>query len=104
MKGTPAIYLGRIVEKENFRAFVYAPDGSTRLVDSWDEFEACMQSGLWFATQKDAQSRIEVAKVNDKPKTKPSRAKKVEFVEPEIKDEAPDDLAFEVTDDFLPKG
>ena len=113
MKGTPAIYLGRIVDKKHFRAFIHAPDGARRLVESWDEFEANMQSGVWFATPEDAKASLEVVK----PKAKrASRAKKVEFNKPEIKEEdddfieeelidcPPEDAAFEVKDDFLPKG
>jgi hypothetical protein len=111
MKGTPAIYLGRIVDKKHFRAFIHAPDGAKRLVESWDEFEANMQSGVWFATPEDAKASLDVIK----PKAKrASRAKKVEFNKPEVLEEPADedeeedapeeDLAFEVKDDFLPKG
>ncbi|CAB4151264.1 hypothetical protein UFOVP685_15 [uncultured Caudovirales phage] len=113
MKGTPAIYLGRIVDKKNFRAFIHAPDGSRRIAESWDEFEANMQSGLWFATPEDAKLSLEAS--NTKPKARPQRAKKeVPVIKCDLKDDcgddeeqksAPaDDLAFEVTDDFLPKG
>ena len=110
MEGTPAIYLGRIVSKENFRAFIHAPDGSQRLVNSWNEFEANMQSGVWFATAEDAKASV-VKPEEEKPKAKPrpSRAKKpepVQEVEPEIEEDVelpPDDAAFEVTDDFLPR-
>ncbi len=109
MEGTPAIYLGRIVSKDNFRTFIYAPNGGQRLVESWEEFEANMQSGVWFATPEEAQGAVEVAK----PKPRPSRAKKpasVEIKEDALADdelqeeEPPEDAAFEVTDDFLPKG
>lgn len=113
MDGKPAIYLGRIVSKENFRAFIYASDGRQRLAESWDEFEALMQIGVWFATADEAKQSIEVKepeKAASKPR--PSRAKpKAVEVKEEVQDEvlaedaAPaDDLAFEVTDDFLPKG
>lgn len=110
MEGSPAIYLGRLVSKENFRAFIYAPDGGQRLVESWEEFEANMQSGVWFATPEDAKASVEV---EEKPKAKPrpSRAKKIEvapaeddLIEEELIDSPPEDAAFEVTDDFLPKG
>ena len=109
MEGKPAIYLGRLVSKVNFRAFIYSADGSQRLVESWEEFEANMQSGVWFATLEDAKSSI--AQV-EKPKRKPKNAspKKADVVieeateEDEAEDAPPNDLAFEVTDDFLPKG
>lgn len=108
MDGTPAMYLGRIVSKENFRAFIYAPDGSQRLAESWEEFEANMQSGVWFATPEDAKGSV-AEKPKDAPKPRPSRAKKVVEVAPadeDLEDEEapPEDAAFEVTDDFLPKG
>jgi hypothetical protein len=50
MEGAPAKYLGRIVSKENFRVFIYAPDGSQKLVNSWAEYEKHMETGLWFAS------------------------------------------------------
>jgi hypothetical protein len=53
MEGIPAIYLGRQVSKTNFRAFIYGHDGSKKLVNSWDEFEKHMQTGLWFASVLD---------------------------------------------------
>jgi hypothetical protein len=49
MEGTPALYKGKLVRKAGFRTFIYAPDGSQKLVNSWEEFEAHMQTGLWFA-------------------------------------------------------
>jgi len=58
MKDTPAIYLGKIVSKKNFRAFIHAPNGATKLVNSWDEYEAHMEKGLWFPTKEDAQEAL----------------------------------------------
>ena len=103
MKGTPAIYLGRIVEKKNFRTFVYGPNGEKKIVESWDAYEAAMQSGIWFATVEDAKAINAVEDVIEKPKSKPrSRAKpktdKVEEVD-ESESVLPDDgSVFEVTD------
>lgn len=122
MKGTPAIYLGRIVEKKNFRAFIYGANGERRLVESWEEFEANMQSGIWFASVEDAEaSKVKVEldepelpefedkpKARAKPKPKPKAQPKPEKVE-EPEEEVPaDDLeddgsVIEVKDDFLPK-
>lgn len=120
MEGTPANYLGRLVSKENFRAFIYATDGSQRLVESWDEFEANMQSGVWFATKEDAEASVVLDEEKPKAKPRPSRAKKEvpvitlelkedapvedDFIEEELIPCPPEDAAFEVTDDFLPKG
>lgn len=49
MEGTTAIYLGRIVNKENFRTFIYDSSNNKKLVNSWNEFESHMGSGLWFS-------------------------------------------------------
>jgi len=112
MKGTPAIYLGQIVSKDHFRVFIYAPDGSQKLVNSWDEFEKHMETGLWFATKEDAVTRIPVekpkrvrkpvAEVTFKSKEEP---KEEPFFEEELIDVPPEEAAFEVNanDDFLPK-
>ena len=123
MEGTPAIYLDRIVEKKNFRAFIYSPDGKQRLAESWEEFEANMQSGLWFATKEDAEAskapandpnhnedepmpmaaKANKAKSKPKPKPKPkgttrANVEKVEEVN-DSDDVLPDDgSVFEVTD------
>lgn len=108
MDSAPAIYLGRIVKKENFRAFIYGPNGTSKLVESWDDFENAMASGLWFATREDAQVSIVAP---EKPK-RVRKAKKgdtaVEILEAEesVDEVLPaEDLAFEVEpeDDFLPK-
>jgi hypothetical protein len=111
MKGAPANYLGRLVSKEKFRAFIYAPDGGQILVESWADFESKMESGLWFATKEDAAASVAVID-KPKPKTRQPKAKKidvpVEFEDAVDEDEEIDsvseDAAFEVTgDDFLPK-
>src|SRR6185436_5067284 len=116
MKGTPAIYKGRIVDKNNFCAFVFSPNGEKKLIKSWSQYESHVQSGVWFPTLKDAlESKAPEMKVEEpdvkeepkpkaKPKSKPkSKAKpkaqveKVEEVE-EPSDELPDDgSVFEVT-------
>jgi len=67
MKGVPATYLGRIISKDNFRAFIYNPNGQIRLVRSWEEFEANMQSGVWFATQEDAEASKAQSEARSKP-------------------------------------
>ena len=117
MKGTPAIYLGRIVEKKNFRAFIFGANGERRLVESWEEFEANMQSGIWFATAEDAQASkviVDVAeevvkpkpkpRARPKPKAKAEPEKDVEVEDQDQEDVLPDDeTVFEVTDDFLPQ-
>ena len=101
MNGTPAIYLGRIVEKKNFRAFIYGKNGERKLAESWDEFEANMQTGIWFARKEDAEEKL---KPKSKPKPKSKSKAKSEIVE-EIDDSndllADDEMVFEVTDDAI---
>ncbi len=83
MDSTPALYCGRMVEKQNFRAFVYGPTNAKRLVNSWDEFQEAMQTGVWFAEPQEPCTDT----VCEKPKAKTTKPKK----------ETPKD------DDFLPK-
>jgi len=87
MKGTPAIYLGRIVEKSNFRAFIYGANGEKKLVNSWDEFEVSMESGLWFATPEDSVVKeVEAPKPIAKPKPKPKAKSSMDDMVFEVKD------------------
>ena len=90
MQGSPAIYLGRIVDKNHFRAFIYSSDGSQKLVESWDEYERHMELGTWFALKEDAMTRIDVEK--------PKREKKEP--KPKVVNEVVNEL---IEDDFLPK-
>ncbi len=66
MEGMPAVYCGRLVSKENFRAFIYNTNSEKKLVESWNEFVAHMEIGLWFSTEEDAiaakQSAVELEK------------------------------------------
>jgi len=82
MDGVPAIYLGRIVSKENFRAFIYSPNQQEKLVNSWDEYEREIATGLWFADKADAISagtKEESEKEDTKPRQKRA-AKQDEFL------------------------
>jgi hypothetical protein len=110
MEGTPAVYLGRIVKKENFRAFIYGTNAQKKLIESWDEFEAHMESGVWFATLEQAnevKAGVEAAphepkaKSKSKPKSK-SKTKSEPVLEVnDSEDVLPDDgSVFEVTDEF----
>ena len=47
-------YLGKWVNKENFRAFVYNLKGEQKLADSYKEFESLTNSGIWFSSKPDA--------------------------------------------------
>jgi hypothetical protein len=116
MKGTPAIYLGKLVDKTKFRTNIYDTNGKKKLVESWAEFEAAMQSGLWFATREDAMESMEMAKEleqsegdatptpkskpksKSKPKAKPMKVEEVEDDEDFLSDAREGDV-FEVTDE-----
>lgn len=112
MKDAPAIYLARIVSKNNFRTFIYSHDGSQKLVESWDSYEKHMETGLWFATKEEVKEPVVETE-------KPKRSRKTTVKAPELKnepiaegvlgelgiepDKAHDGMAFEVSnDDFLP--
>lgn len=57
MKGEIVQYDGRAVPKEGFRVFIYGFDNQTKLVESWEEYQKCISSGLWFC-YKDAPQLI----------------------------------------------
>ena len=54
-------YLGRWVNKEHFRAFVYNEQHEQKLADSYKEFESLIASGLWYA-EKPSKEAKEVRK------------------------------------------
>jgi hypothetical protein len=83
MEGIPALYLGRLVSKDNFRTFIYAPSGAKKLVESWEEYERHMGTGLWFASR-------EGSKING-------------LKEHEVKEPKKRQKKVKSTDDFLPK-
>ena len=98
MKEAPAVYKGRIVEKKNFRTKIYGQNGSKKIVESWEEFEREMASGVWFATLDEAgDTPVKIEK------KKPVKKAKEKQIVVDTKEEEPEVLAFEVTDDFLPK-
>ena len=47
--GETVLYLGRVIAKEGFRAFIYGFENREKLVNSWEEFEKDIASGLWFS-------------------------------------------------------
>lgn len=44
-------YLGRWVDKQHFRAFVYDENGKEKLANSYDEFMNLTSSGVWFESK-----------------------------------------------------
>ncbi len=56
-------YLGRWVDKKDFRAFVYDDKGEQKLADSYNEYELMISSGLWFSEKpKPEQEKVIVQK------------------------------------------
>ena len=51
-------YLGRWVEKNNFRAFVYDKKGDQTLANSFEEYESLIASGIWFASKEVAIAKV----------------------------------------------
>jgi hypothetical protein len=51
MTGEHVIYLGRTIPKAGFRAFIYSFDNAQKLVESWDEYEKNIATGIWFSTK-----------------------------------------------------
>lgn len=47
-------YLGKWVNKEHFRAFVYNGKGEQQLAKSHAQFEQLISSGIWFASRAEA--------------------------------------------------
>lgn len=81
MEGIPAIYLGRPISKKNFRVFIYSPDGQEMLVNSWNEYEKHMASGLWFATKQEAENASVLAVIAE---SKAKRLKKGQVKKEEV--------------------
>ncbi len=67
MEGIPAIYKGKIIPKEGFRTYIYAPDGAKKLVNSWGAYEHHMQTGLWFSKRVSQDVKpVEIKKIRSK--------------------------------------
>lgn len=54
-------YLGRWVNKDQFRAFVYNAKGEQTLADNYSEYEKLTNSGIWFDTIDNAKNIKKVA-------------------------------------------
>jgi hypothetical protein len=77
MEGTPAIYQGRILsdmDRMYFRAYIYDSKGCKKLINSWNEFEHHMETGIWFSSLDDLNKKTNtdnVKKLN--PQTKDNK-------------------------------
>jgi|GEM_PF-2306517 len=41
-------YNGKMIPKKGFRVYIYSRSLEKKLVNSWDEFESHVATGLWF--------------------------------------------------------
>jgi hypothetical protein len=48
MQDETVLYMGRKVPKHGFRAFLFSKDGKRMIAESYEEFEARIQTGYWF--------------------------------------------------------
>lgn len=48
-------YMGRWVDKDHFRVFVYNDKGEQRLAESFTQYESLLASGLWFSAKPEKQ-------------------------------------------------
>lgn len=51
-----------MVPKEGFRAYVYAIDGTQKLVNSYKEFEEIVSSGIWFPQKPIVEEKVKPKK------------------------------------------
>lgn len=51
MQNEYVVYLNRTIPKAGFRAFIYSFDNVEKLVNSWDEYEKNISTGVWFSTK-----------------------------------------------------
>jgi len=102
-------YLGRMVPRPSFRAYVYAQDGSSKLVESYDAYQDAMASGVWFETIEDASAIAVVAEEAPKRTRKSGRKETaIDILESEEDDECAEqqagaDIRALLDDSFLPK-
>lgn len=82
------LYLGRMVDKLTFRAFVYGADNTQKLAKSWIEFQALVSSGLWFAERPEDRV-VEGEVVEEKLALEAPVAEPVPEIKEEPKVEAP---------------
>lgn len=68
MIGESVKYLGRMVPKDGFRVFVYAVDGAKKLMNSYEEFERHLETGLWFSVRPEKEPQEAEVREFRKPK------------------------------------
>jgi len=109
MNGVLVKYLNRMVPRLSFRAFVYAQDGASKLVESYDAYQEAMASGIWFETIEDANAIAVVAEEAPKRKRKSSKKETaIDILESEedgecAEQQAGADIRALLDDSFLPR-
>lgn len=82
-------YLGRWVNKDQFRAYVYNDKGEQKLADSYHEFQTLTTSGLWFAERPECRKQTIEPKVSLKSvEPHPIEIKSTDFKETALKETA----------------
>jgi hypothetical protein len=81
MQQGSVFYNGRHVPIDGFRTYIYGNAGQKKLVNSWDEFQAHVSTGMWFALKNEV--NIKHIKNTRKKETPPSQIKPVLKIETE---------------------
>jgi hypothetical protein len=55
-------YMGRWVNKDFFRAFIYDVNGAQKICNTYDDFELALGTGIWFESIEAANKSIETPK------------------------------------------
>lgn len=74
MEGEFVVYQGRNVPKDDFRVFVYGVNGAQKVVESWEEYQREISSGVWHSEKsKVAEKKAQPAQAaQPKPQTVPN--------------------------------
>jgi len=66
MQNEHVLYNGRMVSTEGFRVYVYGNDNTSKIVNSWIEFQEHIASGLWFPTKEAIPDYVKHKKKGDR--------------------------------------
>jgi hypothetical protein len=66
MEEEMVVYDGRSVPVQGFRAFVYGPNSTQKLANSWDEYQALISSGIWYSKKSDVKEILKESEKNSK--------------------------------------
>lgn len=54
------VYKGKVIDTEHFRVYIYGADGARKLVESWNDYQKHMQTGIWFADKNEAKEMARI--------------------------------------------